>query len=956
MLMESSTGNNSSVLFALRRCPLKVLILFTAFSCCAAQTLTDEPTPQLSTGVKEITELLHESNVYFERGAYSNAQALAEQARAIDEKYLRTNSPLFSIILNNLAGIHRAKGDYQKAADLFRRSLAIMEAFFGRNDTNITTSLDNLGLAYHDLGKLRDAVSLMKRSLAITEELLGAEHPNLVNTLNNLALAYEDLGFVDEAERLYRRSLDILEKESDHDHPKVATVLNNLGMLYATRYGSGDGIAVALLERSLRIQEHASAEHHPDFAVTLDNLANLQSRQGHLPEAVQLYERSLAIKSDTLGLTHPATALTMIGVAGVYCQLGNTDVGLKLYQRSLDILEQAYGLRHPTVILIIRNIAISLHAQGRIGAAINYFSQALKIQRAYLIDNFVGLADELALQAIENSFPYEEAFHSICALGTRSDVSVAKSLGAEQLALDKALLEEMQALQAALDADPKISTREQRERIRAIPIQSKRLAESNIDRTERETKRQELQTELGALEVRLAQQHELAATIFESRDLTVTEIARSLPPESVLVDFIQYGRYDFDAKTNQWKEQRYAAYLTFPRARDSTNVVVERVDLGGAALINEALGIIAKRFSAKPPQYLAKDLPAAFQRLSDLVYAPLTKHLTNSSHLIICPDGELSRLPFEMLPIGNKFLVEEKTISYVTSGREVVRVAANQSNSKPHTQAAKSLVMGNPDFDFDLASARQSNPAVQLASVTLPLHSLSRDFRGLNFKPLPGAEGEARSVAKLLGTDTTLRLGAEAREAELKAVKSPRVLHLATHGFFLSDQEFQRTNSVAWDSGFTRVGPLKGGSPDDWENPLVRCGIALAGANRTPQITNAIAEDGVLTGLEASLLNLQGTELVILSACDSGTGELKIGEGVMSLRRAFRIAGAETVLASHWSVSDKATSRLMTEFMRRWRAGEPRAQAWREAQLSLLRSKDFSSPYFWAAFTLTGQW
>ncbi len=116
----------------------------------------------------------------------------------------------------------------------------------------------------------------------------------------------------------------------------------------------------------------------------------------------------------------------------------------------------------------------------------------------------------------------------------------------------------------------------------------------------------------------------------------------------------------------------------------------------------------------------------------------------------------------------------------------------------------------------------------------------------------------------------------------------------------------------------------------------------------------------MLTGLEASLLNLQGTELVILSACDSGTGEVKIGEGVMSLRRAFRIAGAETVLASHWSVSDKATSRLMTEFMRRWRAGEPRAKAWHEAQFSLLSTKgaqeDFSNPYFWAAFTLTGQW
>jgi CHAT domain-containing protein len=140
------------------------------------------------------------------------------------------------------------------------------------------------------------------------------------------------------------------------------------------------------------------------------------------------------------------------------------------------------------------------------------------------------------------------------------------------------------------------------------------------------------------------------------------------------------------------------------------------------------------------------------------------------------------------------------------------------------------------------------------------------------------------------------------------------------------------------------------------QNPMIRCGLALAGANHAAQLTNAVAEDGLLTGLEAALLNLQGTELVVLSACDSGAGDVKIGEGVMSLRRAFRIAGAQTVLASHWKVNDRATARLMTEFMRRWQEGEPRGQAWRRAQLSLLRSEDFSNPYFWAAFTLTGQW
>jgi CHAT domain-containing protein len=429
-----------------------------------------------------------------------------------------------------------------------------------------------------------------------------------------------------------------------------------------------------------------------------------------------------------------------------------------------------------------------------------------------------------------------------------------------------------------------------------------------------------------------------------------------LPPNSVLIDFVQYRRYEprWTGQSYAAHEQRYAAYLTFPLVGDSADVLVERIDLGEAAPIDDAVGVIAKRFAVG--QYRAKDLSPAFQRLSELVYVPLSKHLTNVSHLITCPDGQLNRIPFEMLPVGRKFLLEEKTISYVTSAREIVRLGAAQS--KPKSGPEKELlVMGNPDFDLDL-SKNEALPksAIQLADATTQLRSLSRDYRGLKFKPLPNAEAEARSVAKLLGKDTVLRVGAEARERELKAVQSPRVLHLATHGFFLSDQKLKQTNPTDWNSQFAGFGPSTIRTAEAWENPLTRCGIALAGANHAQQISNAVAEDGVLTGLEASLLDLQGTELVILSACDSGSGEVKNGEGVISLQRAFRIAGAETVLASHWKVNDKATDTLMTEFIRRWRAGEQRADAWREAQLSLLHSKDFSNPFFWAAFTLTGQW
>jgi CHAT domain-containing protein len=518
------------------------------------------------------------------------------------------------------------------------------------------------------------------------------------------------------------------------------------------------------------------------------------------------------------------------------------------------------------------------------------------------------------------------------------------------------------------------------------------LAKSGLDPTERGGTRRDLQRQLSELEHQLSDRSVLLAQIFRDRSLTLNDIARNLPPGAALTDFIQYRRFDFAAEgTNQWKEQHYAAYLTFPPARDSTNLLVERVDLGEAAPINEAVEFICKRMSSGMG-YTRDDVWAGLRRLGDLVYAPMAKYLTNVSHLIICPDGQLSRVPFEMLRVGDRFVIEEKTISYVTSGREIVRLQSRAGVSPDPNQpgaatnaagqagrlsyVGPALVMGGPDFDLDLSkagsasfqvagsagsparsSADEKPDALAVAGRMPALRSLSRDYRGIKFPPLSGAEAEARSVAKLLGGDCVLRVGPEAREAELKAAVSPRVLHLATHGFFLSDQDFKRTNALR-DSWIGNSGTRWNASlpKDDWENPLVRCGIALAGANHAGQITNSVAEDGLLTGLEASLLNLQGTELVILSACDSGTGEVQIGEGVMSLRRAFRIAGAQTVLASHWKVSDKATSQLMTEFIRRWRSGEPRAKAWREAQLSLLHSKEYSNPYFWAAFTLTGQW
>jgi CHAT domain-containing protein/tetratricopeptide (TPR) repeat protein len=887
---------------------------------------------------------------YRQQGDVASALALYQRCMAILEKQNDQQDPTFISVLSNLGCLKTDLGEYDEALALHKRSLAMAEKAHGKQSQEFATSLGDMASSYNEQGDFARALTLDEQSLDILEKLLGENHPEVAAILGNIGEVEISLGNYSDAMKHLQESLAIKEKVLGRQSLDVASSLNNLAALFGIL---GDWKnELSLYQESLATAEKLSGPESPLAAKLLGNVGMAYEHQGRHSEALPCYTRSLTMTEKIYGPEHPEIARLLNNVADMYQSMGDFAKAEDYYQRSLSKGVKLLGEGDPSVVTTANNLATLLYLREKTADAIATFGRVAQLRRANITSQLSQLSGHNAFSFLGRGFFEAEMLHSACAEAAQNNFAIATTVGAEQLALNKALLEETEATVAALEADPNTSTKTLRAKYAAVRNELAHLPESKLDPAEREVKRRELESELNQLENKLGKAVASVAQTIRERNLTLIDVARSLPPQSALMDFIQYRRYDFAA--NKWNEQHYAVYLTFPLARDSTDVVVERVDLGDATPIDEAIGVIAKRLSVA--QYRAKDLPPAFQRLSDLVYRPLAKHLTNVSHLIICPDGQLSRLPFEMLPVSNKFLLEEKTISYVTSGREIVRLDAVQSKPKSGPEKPKFLVMGNPDFDLDLAKTSPPNSAVQLADATAQLRSLSRDCHGLKFKPLPNAAAEARSVAKLLGDESELRLGADAREGELKTVQSPRVLHLATHAFFLSDQEFKQMNLVGRNLAFAKLVSDGARPPNDWENPMVRCGVALAGANHAREITNATVEDGLLTGLEASLLNLQGTELVILSACDSGSGEVKIGEGVMSLRRAFRIAGAQTVLASHWSVSDKAASELMTEFMRRWRAGESRVNAWHNAQLTLLHSTDFSNPFFWAAFTLTGQW
>jgi len=333
--------------------------------------------------------------------------------------------------------------------------------------------------------------------------------------------------------------------------------------------------------------------------------------------------------------------------------------------------------------------------------------------------------------------------------------------------------------------------------------------------------------------------------------------------------------------------------------------------------------------------------------LREAIFDKILPAIGSCKHLIISPDGELSRLSFEVLPNGDDgYLIDDFQISYLGAGRDLLRFDLQTGR-----QPGKSLVIADPDFDLGQSKSAKPNKPDAITN------RCSRDLNraDLHFGHLPGTKVEGKTVSAQLRVKPWLR--DQALEGRLKQYRSPHILHFATHGFFLEDQQLDPnvTNrdlgAVAGFGDQKEFARLSGPVP---ENPLLRSGLALAGVNTWLKEQNlpVEAEDGILTAEDVTGLDLLDTELVVLSACETGLGEIRTGEGVFGLRRSFVLAGASTLVMSLWKVPDKQTQELMEEFYRRILKGEPRAEALKNAQMHI-RSQ-YPHPFYWGAFICQG--
>jgi len=840
------------------------------------------------------------------QGDYPASQRLYEESLAIRRKALGPRHPKVATSLTNLAQVLQDQGDYLAARRLFEEGLDIRREAFGSDGDrprhpDVASSLSSLATLLHDEGDYLAARPLYEESLDILREALGPGHPRVAMTLNRLANLLNAQGDKSAARLLYEESLDIFREALGPRHRQVAMSLNNLGLLLKAQ---GDPAAARpLLEESLDIRREVLGPGTPDVAVTLHNLAMVLAAQGDYAAARPLYEESLDIWRETFGPRHPKVALGLGNLATMLSSQGDHTAARLLFEQSLDIVREAHGPKHPDVARYLNRLAGLLQAQGERDAARALRDEALGIieERLTMLD---GLSEREALRFLPTVRPTLDRWLTL--FDRPQDAQAAWT---HVLRFKGALAARARSARSLATIEPEVASMGADLDDLRRQLARFAFAESTPEeRAERKDRIAELSEEKEGLERDLLAKSALYREASGASDATPADLCEALPDGSALIDLLRYTD----------GEPRYLAFVQ--RAGDCT---VHRVELGPAAPIEQA----ARSWHEvlRDPNSQTRRIRDRGSALSELLYDPVTAVAGDSTHWLFVPDGPLATVPLGALPTADGYAIEERLITYLDRANAVLR--------SPKFTGEGALLVGGVDYD---ATRTEGDERSMLAPCN-----------GGGFAPLPGAAVETEAVAarwnRVRRREPASLLGdASATESAVAdAVRGKALVHIATHGFFATGRcKSALTDGAGYD-------------------PMLLSGLVLAGANQPADPFSP--EDGIMTATEVATLDLSASNLVVLSACETGLGEIESGQGVLGLRRAIAIAGAHTLIMSLWSISDAETAALMDGLYSRHlrRRSMPAAEALRDAQLQILetqRSSGDDQPFAWAGFIASGDW
>ncbi len=880
------------------------------------------------------------------QGRYAEAELLFRRALKIQKDALGPKNPAVAVILISLGALYFDEGKYSDAEYFYKSALKIWEKALDPNDPKVAGSLNNLANVYTTQGRYTDAEPLYERALGIWEKIFGPNNPRVAISLNSLGNLYAEEGRYTEAESRWIRALNIWKETLGPEHPYVARSLFNLGGLYDVQHKYAD--AESSYKQALEIQIKALGAKHPDVASSLNDLGNLYAQEGKYAEAESLWNQSMRIWEETLVPYDPNVARSLYSLGTLYHLQGRNAKAGSFLRRALKIRERAFGPEHSKVASSLSALALLYRDEGGWKEAKGLGRRAYDIRRKNFRDGCEVLSEKNAL--LYSKFMRDEAGTYLSILFDSPDTSLDRTREIADVVFSSKgqVSDGIFARQRTFSQEGDSSLILLADSLRFARFKLAKLWVEGPDKKNPESYKSKL-SEANAMKERLESELARKSSSFRRKleiwEVDYKKIAQCLPTGTILVEYMRYNH----TKPKGEGEPHYLVVVLNSKGD------VFALDLGQATAIDSAVAWYRSLLHS-PATMDARDYKRISKEIYQLVWKPIEKELIQSKTVFIAPDGGLNLVSFAgLIDDKGRYLIEEYPLHYLSSARDLLRL-----KWKPPCGSGL-LALADPDYDAPpstrLATAPARIPDTLLASVPYGVRNVrsgSKELKSIRVSRLPQTRQEIELIAKKWKKKRKepekVYLGAQASEETFKAeALGSRVIHLATHGYFISCNRSKNATGRGIDLSEAFVG----------ENPLLVSGLFLAGANLHGQGADSLGcEDGILTAEEVAGMNLEGTELVVLSACETGLGEVKTGEGVYGLRRAFQMAGARTVISALWPVSDQATTELMGELYGAKRESIP--QLMRKMALDRIRKlrkkKQPDIPLSWGAFIALGDW
>jgi len=896
---------------------------------------------------------------------FNEAESLLKHALSILEKSLGENHHEVGTTLSDLGYLYTGQARYLEAEQAYNRANSIFRNVYGENHPATAETLNGLGNIYIIQSRFSEAENALNKSLIITEKTLGKNSPDVARNLNSLAMIYVFLGRYGEVEPLLEQSLSIYEKNYGPDHPSLYEPLNTLGMLYLNQGRNVE--AEQVLERASSILEAVFGPDDVSLCTVRSALAVSRANQGRDSEAANLFLKNYTVLKNSLGADHPLT----LGVQGLLAiSYLNQDFYSKaepILRQTLSGMEKTLGEDNALLSVSITRLAEVLLAQEKHTQAEPLLLRALKLSGEGLGQHSASTKSTLtslsqlyfdtqqptkALEYAERAFKTDSAVRSesfsmlsekqrmdfvehqgnlpLCIAASIALQNGEASAEASRISWKMLLRSKAAVLDATLEDHQNLSGNPEAEALFS------QLGETKTRLSNLQTKDPSLIDEAGSAlyrdqmdslqETREDLEQQLARLSGRFREgrraskVTAEAVESALPENSTLIEFFHFTPLVPETLTNNLPEPspQYIAFVLTDRTQPP-----QLISIGDS----DSIDTLIDRCRIKMRQ--GRSVKSDLQKLYQMVWAPIQTAVGDKSRLLISPDGALNQLPFAALRDSNgNYLIEQHDIGYLACGRDLIR-QIDEEQSKPPA------LFGDPEFDH-LSSNTNSVKKTLSRSVfrSIPTDRARAMYRDLQFPSLPATRDEVVQISTMLfGQAPSVFLGSSATEENLKKLLRPQLLHLATHGFYLSESDAQEDSNP-------------------WKNPMLRSGLALSGASASlTQTTPPAGEDGIVTAEEVGSLDLWGTQIVVLSACDTGRGKSISGEGVLGLRRAFVQAGTKNLMLTLWQVEDTFTKNLMLDFYRDYLKTHDAVGSLSRIQ----RNRLSDDPRFWAPFLISVQ-